>query len=353
MITSTIKAIAHALPTRVVTNAELEERFGSKAVKSIVKMSGIRERRVVAPGQCASDLAYAAARRLIEHHQINPADIDLLTFTSQTPDYIMPSTASVLHGRLGLSENCCTFDINQACSSFIHSLAVAHSMITAGTAKRALVLNGDAVSTLVNPLDRGLVTLHGDAATAALIEPSDRLKGGIEHIRICTDGSKFDRLMVPAGGSRKPGSAATKIETADEDGCIRNQEQIFMDGPAVFHFCVYKVTDFLRNFIGEMGLTIDDIDMVLLHQANKTMIDFIYRGIGAPPAKRFYFLEEVGNSGGASLPALLAQAWRSGVIKTGSRTILCAFGAGLAWGAVSVKWPDDADAAVPGIVDVD
>jgi 3-oxoacyl-[acyl-carrier-protein] synthase-3 len=226
-------------------------------------------------------------------------------------------------------------------------------MITAGTAKRALVLNGDAVSTLVNPLDRGLVTLHGDAATAALIEPSDRRKGGIEQIKICTDGSKYDRLIVPAGGARRPGSPETKIETEDEDGCIRNQEQIFMDGPAVFHFCVYKVTDFLKNFIAEMGLTIDDIDMVLLHQANKTMIDFIYRGIGAPPAKRFYCLEKLGNSGGASLPTLLAEAWRSGVIKPGSRTILCAFGAGLAWGAVSVKWPDDADAAVPGIVDVD
>jgi 3-oxoacyl-[acyl-carrier-protein] synthase-3 len=150
MRTSKISAIAHALPVSSVTQEILEERFGAKAVKSIAKMSGIYERRVVVPGQCASDLAYAAAKRLLQHFDIDPSTIDLLTFASQTPDYRIPATSSVLQGRLGLSENCCTFDISQACSSFIHSLQIAHSMIVAGTAKRALVLNGDALSTLIS-----------------------------------------------------------------------------------------------------------------------------------------------------------------------------------------------------------
>lgn len=352
MITSTIKATSYALPVNVIKQDELIQRFGEKAVKSITKMSGIKERRVVMPGQCASDLAYDAANRLIEHTGVDRNSIDLLTYASQTSDYIIPATSSVLHGRLGLSEKCCTFDINQACSSFIHSLQVAHSMIVAGTAKRALVLNGDAISTLINPMDRGLVLLHGDAAAAILLERSTKKNGGIEWIETGTDGTKFDRLIVPAGGARLPISEETKIETENDDGSIRNAEQLFMDGPAVFHFAVYKIPDVIKNMMNNLQLSIDDFEMVLLHQANKTMVDLIYSKLNVPKEKRFYFLENVGNSSGASLPTLLAHAWKEGVIKPGSRTLLCAFGGGLAWGVSIIKWPEDSDAAVPGSVDV-
>ena len=352
MKTSTITAIAHTLPTNVVTQEALVERFGAKPMKSIAKMSGILERRVVHPGQCASDLAYTAAERLIKHLNIDPTTIDLLIFASQTPDYLAPATACVLHGRLGLSEKCCTFDLNQACSAFLQTLQSAHSMIVAGTAKRALILNADAISTLVNPMDRGLVTLHGDAATAALIDLSETEKGGVEFIESGTDGTKFDRILVPAGGARLPRSPETRIENTDEDGCVRNLEQIYMDGPSVFHFVVYKITEVLKDTLNRMQRTIDDFDMILLHQANKTMVDLIYRAINAPQEKRFYNLEKIGNCAGASLPSLLAQAWREGVIRPGSRTLLSAFAAGLSWGVASIKWPDDADAAVPGPVDV-
>ena len=352
MKTSTISAIAHALPTNCVSQEELEIRFGAKAIKSIVKMSGIRTRRVVSPGQCASDLAFAAAKRLIDHLDIDPTTIDLLTFASQTPDYRIPATSSVLHGRLGFSENCSTFDINQACSSFLHSLQVAHSMVVAGTAKRALILNGDALSTLINPKDRGLVALHGDGATAALIEPADTVNGGLEFIEMGTDGTKFDRLIVPAAGARMPSSSQTRAEAIYEDGCVRNLEQIYMDGPAIFHFVVYKIADVLKSALHKMQRTIDEYDMVLLHQANKTMVDLIYRALSVPEHKRFYYLEETGNSSGASLPALVAQAWREDVIKPGSRTLLCAFGGGLSWGVASILWPADARAAVLGEIDV-
>ncbi len=352
MVTTTIKSASYALPVNVIKQDELILRFGEKAVKSITKMSGIKERRVVMPGQCASDLAYDAATRLLEHTGIDRNSIDLLTYASQTSDYVIPATSSVLHGRLGLSENCCTFDINQACSSFIHSLQVAHSMIVAGTANRALILNGDAISTLVNPMDRGLVLLHGDAASAILLERSTKENGGIEWIETGTDGTKFDRLIVPAGGARLPATADTKIEVESDDGCIRNAEQLFMDGPAVFHFAVYKIPDVIKNMINKAQLSMDDFDMVLLHQANKTMVNLIYSALGVPKEKKFFFLENVGNSSGASLPTLLAHAWKEGVIKPGSRTLLCAFGGGLAWGVSIIRWPEDSDAAVPGSVDV-
>ena len=381
MKTSTITAIAHALPATSLTQAALEARFGVKELTSITRMSGIKNRRVVAPGQTAADLAFAAAQRLLAHGNgcdgvtvercdgktVKPCDcntaprapvpkiensIDLLLFASQTPDYRIPATASVLHGRLGLAERCACMDINQACGSFLHALAVAHSMLVAGTATRALVLNGDALSTLIHPRDRGLVTLHGDGGTAALLDIADSATGGLEQIELCADGTKFDKLYVPAGGARLPCSAATKHETSDANGCVHTPEHLLMDGPAIFHFCVYKVTAFLKEFLARHNLAVTDFDMILLHQANKTLLDLIYQSIGATPEQRFYYLENVGNCSGAALPMTLAQAWREGRIKPGSRTLLCAFGGGLAWGAAVIRWPANANAAVPGIVDV-
>ena len=350
--TSTIRAIAHALPATALTYEDLVARFGEKHVASIYRMSGIRDRRVVAPGQCASDLATVAARRLIEHAGVDPSGIDALIFASQTPDYRIPATASKLQADLGLPEKCSTFDINQACASFIFGLQVAHSMVVAETARRVLLLNGDALSTLINPNDRGLVTLHGDAAAATLVEPMNAEAGGIEFIEVGTSGKDFDRLIVPAGGARLPAGPATSVEETDAGGCTRNQEQLFMDGPAIFHFALYKIKDFLKEVLQRRNLSIADFDLVLFHQANKTMVDLLYKSLEVPLEKRYCCIEHVGNSSGASLPSLLAQAWREGKVKAGSRTLMCSFGGGLAWGAVSLRWPANADAAVPGDVDV-
>ena len=350
--TSTIRAIAHALPAKSLTYEELAARYGEKHVASIHRMSGIRDRRIVASGQCASDLATAAARRLFEHAQLDPQTIDALIFVSQTPDFRLPATASKLQADLGLPEECSTFDINQACASFVFGLQVAHSMVVAETARRVLLLNGDALSTLIHPEDRGLVTLHGDAAAATLVEPCDAATGGIEFFGVGTSGKDYDRLIVPAGGARLPCGPTTCVEETDDAGCTRTAEHIFMDGPAIFHFVIYKIKDFLKETLRRRELSIDDFDLVLLHQANKTMVDLLYKNLAVPNEKRYYYLEHVGNSSGASLPSLLAQAWRDGKVRPGTRTLMCSFGGGLSWGALSLRWPDDADAAVPGSVDV-
>jgi 3-oxoacyl-[acyl-carrier-protein] synthase-3 len=205
---------------------------------------------------------------------------------------------------------------------------------------------------LINPLDRGLVTLHGDAAVATLVEPVDSEAGGIEFIEAGTSGKDYEKLIVPAGGARLPIGPTTCVEETDDAGCTRNREQFFMDGPAVFHFVLHKIRDFLKDVLQRRNLSIGDFDLVLFHQANKTMVDLLYKSLDVPPEKRFYYLEHVGNSAGASLPALLAHAWREGRVKPGSRTLMAAFGGGLSWGAVSMRWPADADAAVPGEVDV-
>ncbi len=346
--TSMIRAMAHALPTGTLDHQTLVDRFGEKEMRSILKMTGIRTRRIAPPGQTAADLGLAAARHLLDAHGIDPASIDLLILLTQTPDWVAPATSSFLHGQLGLGERCTVFDVNQACSAFLHGLTIAHSMIVAGTAHRALLINADKLSDIIHPGDRSLVALHGDGAAACLVEQEDSLRGGIEHIRIGNDGQQYQRIIVPAGGARRPHGPDTSHAVTDDKGITRSPDRLQMDGPAVFHFAIYKVTDFIRETMADWGLTMDMVDMVLLHQANKTMVEMIYRSLGVPPEKQFINLEELGNLSGASLPIAMSDALRQGRIKPGSRTIICGFGAGLSWGMASIRWPDPLQAATIG-----
>jgi 3-oxoacyl-[acyl-carrier-protein] synthase III len=346
---TTITGMHYCIPTRRLTNDELVQRFGERQVKSITKMAGVVERRVVEPGQTASDLAYWAAKRLLDDRNVDPGSIDLLIFASQTGDYQLPATACVLHGRLGLSERCGAFDINLGCTSFPYSLSVAHGMIAGGVAQRALVLTADALTTVIHPMDRGLVPLHGDGAVATMVEPTT--VGGFAGFLLGTEGTGYQHLMIPASGARIPRSDETKKETTDESGIVRTQEHLAMNGPAIFHFSVYKVPDVIRQALERLQWTVADLDLLLLHQANKTMVDLIYRALDVPLEKRFYFMEHVGNTSGPSTPMVLAEAWRQGRVRPGGRVMFAAFGVGLSWGVAALEWPADVGPAVNGPVE--
>ena len=189
-------------------------------------------------------------------------------------------------------------------------------MISAGLARYALVLNADTLTSLIHPID-SLVTLHGDGACATILGPCTAPGYGIEGFALGTDGTE-DTLMVPAGGFRNPHTADSAAEYTDGDGCTRTADHLRMDGPAVFHFSVYKVPAVIKDALAGLGLTLDDIDTVILHQANRTMLDLIYKSLHVPTAKRFYCLEHTGNNSGPSSAIALFQAWRQGVVKPGS-----------------------------------
>jgi len=347
---SAITGMHYCVPTRRLTNDELVERFGERQVKSIVKMAGVTERRVVGPGETASDLAYWAAVRLLEDRHVDPASVDLIVFASQTGDYQLPATACVLHGRLGLSERCAAFDLNLGCTSFPYSLAVVHGMIAGGMAKRALLLNAEALTSVIHPKDRGLVPLHGDGASATLVEATAG-DHGVEGVFLGTDGTGYHHLIIPASGARMPRSAETCVEETNESGIVRTKEHLHMNGAAIFHFSVYKIPEVITQALESFKLTIDDLDLVILHQANRTMVTQIYRALGVPAEKQFMFMEMIGNLSGPSTPVVLAEAWRQGRIRPGSRTLLCAFGVGLSWGVVTLKWPDTIPPAVAAPVE--
>jgi 3-oxoacyl-[acyl-carrier-protein] synthase-3 len=334
-----ISALHYCVPAQRLTQAELTARFGAGPVQSIAKMSGIIERRVAPPGVTAADLAYGAARGLLAARAVDPATIDLLIFASQTPDYQIPATACVLQHRLGLRMDCAAFDLNQGCSAYPYTLAVADGLITSGVAKRALLLNADTVTRVIHPQDRSLLALHGDGAAATLLEPVVEDNTGLRGFALGSDGSGAPYICMPASGARQPRSEATRREKSDEAGNVRTDEHLGMNGPAVFHFSVSRMPDIIRGALQKWGLTVDDLDLVLLHQANRTMVDLMYKSLKIAEDKRFYFMETVGNLAGASVAVVLAEAWRQGRLKPGSLTLLVAFGNGLSWGLALHRWP--------------
>lgn len=339
-IFSNITACHYVLPENIERNSELAERFGEKKMRSVEKISGIVSRRVAPKGVCASDLGFAAAERMIGRLNIDKNEIDCIVFASQTPDYILPATAAVLHERLGLGPHCGAFDVSMGCPAFIYSLSVANGMIASGQCKKILLIVADTITKLINPLDSGLVPLHGDGAACFLVEKSDGERG-VEGVDFGTDSSLYRALIVKDGGFRNPLDESSKNPVPDKFGAVRSAKDLQMDGAAVFHFSLYKVPEEISKAMQKFGVSVADFDKVLLHQANRTMVAQIYKMLGVPPEKQFYFVEKIGNLSAASSAVLLVEALRRNAVAKNGRVLISAFGVGLSWGTAVLKTGED------------
>lgn len=338
---SSILAVEPELGAGGLTFEELENRFGPEAMQKVLSGAGIRNRRVAPPGVCGSDLAYNAAMRLFTKYSIDPESIDLLIFCTQSPDYWMPTTACLLHDRLKLQHKCAAFDINLGCSQYIYGLSVAHSMLVSGAASRALVLTGDTLTHSIHPLDRAVAPLMGDAGSATLVgEVEDQ--AGFMGFELGTDGAGSKYLMIPAGGSRQPCTPETAIEAMDSEGNVRSPQHLYMNGVAIFHFAISTVPRVVDALLTKLALNIGDIDLFLFHQANKYMIDYLLKKMKIPATKTHFYLEEVGNTSGSTIPLLLADACKAGKVTSGAKILAVGFGVGLSWGATVIQWPESA-----------
>ena len=207
--------------------------------------------------------------------------------------------------------NCAAYDLNQGCAAYPYALALAQGLFATGVAQRALILNTDALSSVIHPQDRTLVTLHGDGAAATLLEPAAGDEG-LLGFHFGTDSSGWRYLCMPASGARQPRGETTRREIADDTGNVRTEEHFQMNGQAIFHFAIHQVPVVVREALAKFGVTITDLDLVILHQANRFMIGQIYKQLGVPVEKQFYYLENVGNLSGAAAPAALSEAVRQG-----------------------------------------
>jgi 3-oxoacyl-[acyl-carrier-protein] synthase-3 len=333
-----ILAVEGELGSEVLTFEELEQRFGSEQMQKVLSGAGIRNRRVAPADVCGSDLAYNAAVRLFQQHKIDPQSIDLLIFCTQSPDHWLPTTACILHERLGLKKQCAAFDINLGCSQYVYALSVAHSMLLSGCASRALVLTGDTMSRTIHPRDRSVVPLMGDGGSATLIGFVDEGEG-ILGFELGTDGSGHQYLTIPAGGSRIPLSDKTRVEEHDAEGNVRTLENLHMNGAAIFHFAISVVPPTIKALLQKLSITSEDVDLFLFHQANKFMLEYLMKKLKIPAEKTHFYIEDVGNTSGSTLPILLTDALRHGKIKPGNTVLLIGFGVGLSWAATVIRWP--------------
>jgi 3-oxoacyl-[acyl-carrier-protein] synthase-3 len=292
----------------------------------IVQRTGILARHHVLPGQSTSDLAIPAARRCLDDAGVDPREIDFIIVATMTPDHFTPSSSALVQAALGCS--CPAVDVNAACSGFMYALIIGSQFLKTGCARKVLVIGADVMSMVVDPQDKKTYPLFGDGAGATLLVPDDDATEeegcGILAYRLASEGALSHMLVVPAGGSRRPICQSI----------VENREQFLkMEGQSVFKWAVRLIPDVTAELLAHAGLTIDDIDLVILHQANRRILDSANEYLRLPPEKLFMNLDEYGNTSAASIPISLDEAIRSGRICKGSRVLLVGFGAGLSWGA--------------------
>jgi 3-oxoacyl-[acyl-carrier-protein] synthase-3 len=324
-----ISGISAAAPKEKYNNLVHNDFFTEEEVKSIVNKTGIKERRVASSNICASDLCYFAAKQLLKEMVIDINTIDVLIFISQTADYRMPATSIILQDRLGLPNTCAAFDINLGCSGYVYGLSLAFSLCTHNTIRKVLLLNGETRTKVYSFKDKSTGLLFGDAGAATLIE---RNKDAGESIfSLNSDGSRYQSIMIPAGGYRYPSSSETVKEKVFDDGSIRTDEQGIMDGSSVFGFAIQEVPWDITRVLHESGKAINDIDIFLFHQANKFIVDHIAKKMGIPLEKVPYSLDKFGNTSSVSIPLNIVSELSYQLSNEVKTVLMTGFGVGLSW----------------------
>ncbi len=314
-------------PEKVLTNAELEKIVETND-QWIVERTGIRERRVAAPEQATSDLAFEASKRALEMAGVNPADVDLIVLGTITGDLPWPSTAALLQNRLG-NKKAFAFDLSAACSGSLYALSIADRYVSTGVVKNALVVGADTLTRIVDWKDRNTCILFGDGAGALVLQPTDDPQRGLQSFHLRTDGSQWGILHQPAPGSRRP----LTQQLLDERG-----HYLFMNGREVYKFAVRALVDSCREALAANHLSASDVKYVIAHQANKRILDATLDRLEIPASKCWMNLEKYGNTSAASVPTTLDEANRAGWFKPGDTILVTAIGAGMAWGAGIIRW---------------
>lgn len=326
-----IKAVSSWLPERRMRMSDLSEEFGANEVATIMRTTGIEEVRIADADMCSSDMCQRAAEHLIVKEGIDRAEIGGLVFVSQTTDWILPSTSVALQDRLGLSEDTVCMDVHYGCSGFIYGLFQAATWIATGACGMVLVLAGDTTSRMMNENDKSLRMVFGDCGTAMLVTSGTGSVG----FHIQSDGSGSNRLIVPAGGFRLPVSAATSELVWDEDKNGRTQNDLYMDGMAIFNFAITKVPKNINSLLGMMDWPKEEVGLYALHQANDFMVEYVRRKLKVPKEITPTNCRKYGNTGPASIPLLLSDVCSCPHSYNLSKVVMCGFGVGLSWGSAA------------------
>ncbi|HEY8528976.1 MAG TPA: beta-ketoacyl-ACP synthase III [Paenibacillaceae bacterium] len=321
-----ILGVGRYSPERRLTNRDLEQMVDTSD-EWIVTRTGIRERRIAAPHEATSDLACEAAVRALDAAGVAAEDVDLIIVATITPDMFFPSTACLVQDRLG-ARNAAAFDVSAACSGFIYALASAYGMIASGMYRNALVIGAECLSRITDYSDRNTCILFGDGAGAAVLGPVPPGRGFRSFV-LGADGSGGDLLKIPGGGSRIPATA---------DSVAQGMHFMKMNGREVFKFAVRVMGSAAEEALEKAGLTKEDIDLLIPHQANIRIIQSALERLGLPEEKCVVNVDRYGNISAASIPVALAEAVEEGRVREGDCLVLVGFGGGLTWGASVLIW---------------
>ncbi|GAA5165108.1 MULTISPECIES: 3-oxoacyl-ACP synthase III family protein [Amycolatopsis] len=326
-MTVTISGTGSHVPETVLGNTELASRVGV-VPQWITDKTGIRERRVAAPGEATSDLAALAASRALAAARLDAADVDLLVLATSTPDQPMPATACHVQALLGATR-AAAFDVDAVCSGFVYAFVVAHAMLLADPARTtALVIGADTYSRVLDYSDRRTAVLFGDGAGAVVLRKTPDA-GAVLATTLSSDGSTADLVKIPAGGSREPASA---------DTVARGRHFFTMHGGDVRRLAAKMMPAVVSDLLDATGLRPSDIDLLVPHQANGVMLADLAAGLELHPGTMHLTVARFGNTGAASIPLTLDDAVQNGRLSPGSTVFLVAFGGGMTWGGVALRW---------------
>ena len=327
-----IRAVAACVPKRVMRNEDLTDLLSPEEIGKTIAHIGIRERRYADDDVCASDLCQRAAEQLLDDYPIAKADIGALIFVSQTPDYHQPATSPLLQHKLGLSTSTLCMDVNLACSGFVYGLSMAYAYASTDGIDNVLLLVGETMSKTVSQHDKVSTPLFGDAGTATLISKGDFPESVFS---LHSDGSGSDVIKMAYGGYRHPSCQKGFEELTDGDGNVRTGEQFFMDGMDVFNFGMRVEPRDIKDLLKACGMTIDDVDLLIYHQANRFMTDFFSKRLKISLAKTPYCLDRYGNTSSASIPLTIVSELKDNYPNR-QRVIVSGFGAGLSWASAMI-----------------
>ena len=322
-----IASLATYVPPKLLTNADLEKMVETSD-EWIVQRTGIRSRHIVEPGVATSDLATKAALTAIERAGLTPDQIDFIVVGTTTPDMMFPSTACLVQHNIGAT-NAWGYDLLAACSGFTYALTTAANMVSTGASKHALVIGADVMSSIIDYTDRATCVIFGDGAGAAVVEATDEEGIGIIDFLNYVDGSGGEALCMPAGGSRLPASHATVDQ---------RQHYVKQDGQTVFRFAVRNTEEACRRLLDRNGVTPNDLDLFVSHQANRRIILAAAEKLALPAEKVVINVEKFGNTTAATIPLALNDAVNDKRLKRGDLLLMVSVGAGFTVGALLLRW---------------
>lgn len=323
-----IRDIACCIPQNKINNTDVAG-FDLERKQKIADSIGVKTRHISEQTQCTSDFCFEAASYMIKSSGIDISQIGVLVLATQSPDYILPATSCILQNRLGLSQDTIAFDINLGCSAYVYGLYIVSSLLLSSGKKYGLLLAGDTISKYVSPDDASTCFLFGDAGSATLLERVEDCESMIYSLG--TDGSGWSNLIIPVGATRNKHSDVTNELKVDREGNSRSEENLFMDGMEIFNFTISTVAPHIESLLRSN----ERIDAVILHQANKYMLEFLRKSLKIPTDKFMYSLENYGNTSSASIPLTLCTC--SEPIEKFQRLLLSGFGVGYSWGSVIVS----------------